>query len=1201
MASAMGLLFRFKDVLLSRASGAVVGLVAVLVIIWFAGHHVGLTSSRLKFIAMGVVVVVFLLIWLVTALYKWRRGRKLRKQLDAMSGGSSDAIQSKISDVLDALKGSHLGTKYRGNSALYALPWYMVIGPSAAGKSTLFSQSGLEFPLKDDQRFHVQGIGGTRDCDWWFSDQAILIDTAGRYTSDEDNDDWLSFLRVLKANRSKMPINGLMLALPLDQILTSEKADLELHVKHLKNRLHELISELGVTFPIYIVITKSDLLKGFEAFFSDLSEQEIKQPWGVYLLDETEDKSSNGLAVLHDRLTQLYHRLLEQRTQKVNLAQKPEDKVAIYQFPNQFSGATEKLMELLSLLFKDNPYHESPWFAGVYFTSSTQEGVALERRSNAFKSVFAKVAFAVKRQSELTRSYFIDHLFTEVIFPLQNAVRGNRKRQRWSRAVKAVCFMVISGVVALTGIGLFGTYTSNQMLISGYASKAERLLERYHDASTSDHERLDALVGLHEHYQQLEKMQTYSPLQVVRRYSLVESHAEPMQQLLLTTLTETVEDRIVPELHTQLETYSASWPELDQVTRIAEQPSYYEALRSYLMLTSHTDRQDLDILKTYLSKLWYESYADHELLLSYQQRQSSMQSLIELYLVDVFSQMDESHVNPWSGSQDWVAQAQDRLVTDADAQVIYDRLVASGNSRFASTGLNDVLDPSVQGVLKGEYRVPGAFSRTAWETYIADEIDALAETATRGDWVLGLDSGTDEETADSSQWRQLRADVRAHYFADYTEQWSQFVQSVTVPRPASMADAVQAIKALGSDEAPWTALFDRVALELQITDPAVSNGQAASALVSDLTGDGEAAEPVPVPLLPAFKSAAEPLLAVVMAENGKSTNPAWPAYREQMLALAEEMEFMLAAADIDREAKLYSSDLLSGNASGKQLYAAWIEINALLDAMPDSSRSWVESSFTAPIEQTWSALLASATRSLQQQWDSRVYSVYANNLQGRFPFSSAEVEATPHDVQLLLQPGQGELWLFVSEELESYLQRSNGQWRSRTWLDRGLTFNPQFFDALVGADRLSRGLFKPGSPEMGMGYALYPMPVPGVTEALIEVNGAGYRYRNEPQEWREFNWTLSQNNSQARVLARAGNGSAPVSFEANGQWAFVRLIQEAEVTHLRGTEFELHWEFGQGSRSTSVRFRMRADREGSVLNPSLFRQMALPRSLFRAG
>ena len=31
----------------------------------------------------------------------------------------------------------------------------------------------------------VHGVGGTRNCDWWFTDDAVLIDTAGRYTTQD--------------------------------------------------------------------------------------------------------------------------------------------------------------------------------------------------------------------------------------------------------------------------------------------------------------------------------------------------------------------------------------------------------------------------------------------------------------------------------------------------------------------------------------------------------------------------------------------------------------------------------------------------------------------------------------------------------------------------------------------------------------------------------------------------------------------------------------------------------------------------------------------------------------------------------------------------------------------------------------------------------------------------------------------------------
>lgn len=62
---------------------------------------------------------------------------------------------------------------------LYQLPWYVIIGAPGAGKTTALVNSGLHFPLAD--RFGksaLRGVGRTRNCDWWFTNDAVLLDTA---------------------------------------------------------------------------------------------------------------------------------------------------------------------------------------------------------------------------------------------------------------------------------------------------------------------------------------------------------------------------------------------------------------------------------------------------------------------------------------------------------------------------------------------------------------------------------------------------------------------------------------------------------------------------------------------------------------------------------------------------------------------------------------------------------------------------------------------------------------------------------------------------------------------------------------------------------------------------------------------------------------------------------------------------------------
>ncbi|HEB67818.1 MAG TPA: type VI secretion system membrane subunit TssM, partial [Gammaproteobacteria bacterium] len=304
----LGLLKRY---LLSRAGSTAIGLVILIGLIWFAGPMVGLKSVIWRLAIIGAIVLIAVLYLLIGWWVARSRGEKFRKELEAQGEADESrqaeiqALKEKMDEAVASLKTSGLGVKHRGNAALYALPWYMIIGPSAAGKSTLLRNSGLHFPYSHADDIDIRGFGGTRNCDWWFSDEAVILDTAGRYTTEEnDREEWQAFLGLLKKYRRRMPLNGVMVAISLADVLTADEESLEWHVKVIRDRIQELIDQLGFMFPIYIVFTKSDLLNGFEAFFGELTENERNQVWGMFLA-EFEDESDPAGTVAA-RLEELY-------------------------------------------------------------------------------------------------------------------------------------------------------------------------------------------------------------------------------------------------------------------------------------------------------------------------------------------------------------------------------------------------------------------------------------------------------------------------------------------------------------------------------------------------------------------------------------------------------------------------------------------------------------------------------------------------------------------------------------------------------------------------------------------------------------------------------------------------------------------------------------------------------------------------------
>ncbi|TIV90665.1 MAG: type VI secretion system membrane subunit TssM, partial [Mesorhizobium sp.] len=123
-----------------------------------------------------------------------------------------------------------------------------------------------------------------RNCDWFFSENAVLIDTAGRYVQQESQPDvdateWLGFLDLLKKHRGRRALNGVIVALSIDALSEGDEA-IKAHGRKIRRRLAELNDRLEIRLPVYLMLTKADLIKGFEAFFGGLSTTAREQVWG---------------------------------------------------------------------------------------------------------------------------------------------------------------------------------------------------------------------------------------------------------------------------------------------------------------------------------------------------------------------------------------------------------------------------------------------------------------------------------------------------------------------------------------------------------------------------------------------------------------------------------------------------------------------------------------------------------------------------------------------------------------------------------------------------------------------------------------------------------------------------------------------------------------------------------------------------------
>ena len=345
-------------------------------------------------------------------------------------------MRDEFDKAVQALKSSRLGTA--GRDALYYLPWYTIIGPPGAGKSTALRNSGLRFPYLSDSGGAVKGLGGTRNCDWWLTNQAVVLDTAGRWaTQEEDHDEWLAFLAMVKKHRPKKPLNGLITAISVGDIVSARDDEVEALARRMRERVDEVIGQLSVAMPVYVLFTKCDLVEGFVEMFGDLKRADRDQVWGFTapLAQTTDDPGVYFEQRFAELADVLEARSLGRMSEERNVSRRQR----IYAFPQQYAMMRRNLGMFTRVLFERNIYKETPSMRGVYFTSGTQEGRPFSLLLNRWAEsmgVRSRVADAAPVVDQ--KSYFLHDVFMNVIFEdreVASASEAELRRQRWKRLV----------------------------------------------------------------------------------------------------------------------------------------------------------------------------------------------------------------------------------------------------------------------------------------------------------------------------------------------------------------------------------------------------------------------------------------------------------------------------------------------------------------------------------------------------------------------------------------------------------------------------------------------------------------------------------------------------------------------------------------------------------------------------------------------
>ena len=402
-------------------------------------------------------------------------------------------LQVRWKEAIETLNQSQLG---KSGNPLYVLPWYMVIGESRSGKTTAIQSSRLSAPFAETKT--ISGLAGTKNCDWWFFEQAVILDTAGRYAipleEGRDRKEWQKFLSLLVKYRKKEALNGLIVTIAADKLLQSPEEIISGDGQSIRQRIDELMRVLGMKFPVYVLVTKCDLVQGMTSFCESLPENCLDQAMGFLNRDLSKNVSS---------LADKYSRSIRKKLKELRLflfasgaggdTQKPVQRPELLLFPDEFAHLDHNLKVFMEAAFKESPYQETPLLRGVYFSSGRQEGTPY--------SHFLNKLGLIKQQDMLpgtNRGFFLHDLFAEIMTGDRNLYAPTRNALAWSRLTRnigltawvaiilSVCGLLsFSFVKNLTTLRTVSAAFSQPIALNGEILTDTAIMERFQNGVSS--------------------------------------------------------------------------------------------------------------------------------------------------------------------------------------------------------------------------------------------------------------------------------------------------------------------------------------------------------------------------------------------------------------------------------------------------------------------------------------------------------------------------------------------------------------------------------------------------------------------------------------------------------------------------------------------------------------------------------------------
>jgi len=1139
---------------------------------------------------LGLFIAYFLITFLRHALARHANSKLINSMLandELVSMGSdlsSDEIaiiRERFEQTLKTLRDTPIDGRRR-KTYLFELPWYVIIGPPGTGKTTILQNSGLEFPLATEGQIALQGVGGTRNCDWWIANEAVLIDTAGRYTTQDVNQGidaatWGGFLQLLKEHRRRRPINGILLAISVADVALAGEEERTRQAEILRQRLRELHRAFEMRLPVYVLFTKCDLIAGFEEFFDDAEEDERNQVWGItFPYDSTQ--TAFGPA-FEEGFVDLVARLERRLPVKLAAERNNARRCRIYSFPHEFGSLSTVLRGFVSDVFRSSRYEAQPQLRGIYFTSGTQEGTPFDRLLGAMSRSFSLAPSQQPAMSGQGKAFFIKRLLTDIVFAEQNIVGKNAKLERRLAAMYSAGYAAVAVVVlALSAYWLFGLESSMET-VAAVREDAQRLEVRL-DEADRDRSLTNILPALN------------------AARDLQQAAAMPPGWQYLNFMSIDARPALSP----------AATAAYDGVLGTYLLPSLVARLRSQVqLLSSASDPDSLQLrqlLQTYLMLTTGENYNRSQVQADFKEQAESVFPLNPDDRAQMVGHMDRlANLLPTKTATDAgvVQAARVRLNQVPQATDIYDRMRVDSVQRYQLPPLSlvnalgssvlrvDTTNPDASTI------VPGFYTRDGFYNFFLTRLAQYIRESTGSDWVLGK-QGLANET-----YNQIARQIVDLYTRDYIAAWRGAVDQVRVIEFDNLGRAQTILQVLSNPQSPLTKLLqmlrDNTNLPLPSQKQDGQGNQVAGALPGGTGLIGSAAG-----------SAAQ-----VLEKNAIAAalgDMPWPGttITDAFLPLTQLVDPQNGQSALTRVQQLFGDlfGTVSGITTAPQPSAAafsfvsqraknpiddsFAKLRAEAATQPEPVRTMVLS----VASRTWQILLTLSYDHVNRLWQQDVVPICNAVLTDRYPFTpSSSEDVALQDFADIFKPA-GIIDSFFTDNLTPFINVQGRQLVAVRLKDSSIGISNNTLLQLSRARTIRDAFFGATGTTPEVRFTVEPTFLsPQALKSTFMLDDESIVYRHGPVRAQDFSWPSKLDASTARLRITLLDGTFD-SLERTGTWAIFRLLSASGLSNARGQD-----QFGFSIEQNEARagFRLKANSVTNPFNLGLYSSFRCPPAL----